>query len=200
MATPDDQNSPSAEKPEIPVDTGDMWMNDDEKLAAAQNEIAALKEQLKDQQLRSLAEQENLRKRNSQEMQSAREFAAKDFAFSLLSVKDTLEMVLKDEQSSTQQIKMGVDMTLKNLQGAFERAKVKEVKAEKAKFDPNLHQAISQIESTEPAGTVLQVFQKGYTMAERVLRPAMVAVAKAPDLDSSQTPNATSTPPVEPQV
>ena len=207
MATPDEQNNPAHEISVDPLDSfkpvppdADPWLNDEQKYAAAQNEIAALKEQLKDQQLRSLAEQENLRKRNSQEMQSAREFAAKDFAFSLLSVKDTLEMVLKDEQSTTQQIKMGVDMTLKNLAGAFERAKVKEVKAEKAKFDPNLHQAISQIESTEPAGTVLQVFQKGYTMAERVLRPAMVAVAKAPDLDSSQTPNATSTPPVEPQV
>ena len=200
MATPDDQNIPNPEKPELAVDMGDMWMSDDEKLAAAQNEIAALKEQLKDQQLRSLAEQENLRKRNAQEMQSAREFAAKDFAFSLLAVKDTLEMVLKDEQSTTQQIKMGVDMTLKNLASAFERAKVKEVKADKVKFDPNLHQAISQIESTEMPGTVLQVFQKGYTMAERVLRPAMVAVAKGTDLDSSQAPDATSAPPVEPQV
>ena len=197
MATPDDQTTPSPETPEIPVDTGDMWLSDDEKLAAAQNEIAALKEQLKDQQLRALAEQENLRKRNSQEMQSAREFAAKDFAFSLLAVKDTLEMVLKDEQSTTQQIKMGVDMTLKNLANAFERAKVKEVKADNAKFDPNLHQAISQIESTETPGTVLQVFQKGYTMAERVLRPAMVAVAKAPDADAAQN---SSTPPVEPQA
>ena len=207
MATPDEQNTPT---PEISVDPLDsfkpvtsddsVWLSDEQKFAAAQNEIAALKEQLKDQQLRSLAEQENLRKRNAQEMQSAREFAAKDFAFSLLSVKDTLEMVLKDEQSTTQQIKMGVDMTLKNLANAFERAKVKEVKAEKAKFDPNLHQAISQIESTEPAGTVLQVFQKGYTIAERVLRPAMVAVAKAPESATADAAQNSSTPPVEPQA
>ena len=146
---PDEQHNPTHEISVDPLDSfkpvppdADPWLNDEQKYAAAQNEIAALKEQLKDQHLRSLAEQENLRKRNSQEMQSAREFAAKDFAFSLLSVKDTLEMVLKDEQSTTQQIKMGVEMTLKNLVGAFERAKVKEVKAEKAKFDPNLHQAI----------------------------------------------------------
>ena len=197
---PDEQNTPV---PEIPVDSvapeGGPWLNDTEKLAAAQNEIAALKEQLKDQQLRGLAEQENIRKRNSQELQLAREFAAKDFALSLLSVKDTLEMVLKDEQSSTDQIKMGVDMTLKNLANAFERAKVKEVKAEKAKFDPNLHQAMSQIESTEPPGTVLQVFQKGYTMAERVLRPAMVAVAKAPDTAAADAVQNSRTPPVEPR-
>ena len=211
---PDEQNTPT---PEISVDPLDsfkpvttedsVWLSDEQKYAAAQNEIAALKEQLKDQQLRSLAEQENLRKRNVQEMQSAREFAAKDFAFSLLSVKDTLEMVLKDEQSTTEQIKMGVDMTLKNLANAFERAKVKEDKADKAKFDPNLHQAISQIESSEAPGTVLQVFQKGYTMADRVLRPAMVAVAKLPET-SAKAPEAavadaaqnSSTPPVEPQA
>ncbi len=200
MATPDEQNTPEISADPLnsfkldPPET-DPWLNDEQKYAAAQNEIAALKEQLKDQQLRSLAEQENLRKRNAQEAQLAREFAAKDFAFSLLAVKDTLEMVLKDEQSNTQQIKMGVEMTLKNLANAFERAKVKEVKAEKAKFDPNVHQAMSQIESTETPGTVLQVFQKGYTMADRVLRPAMVAVAKAPELDSGQTANSTSTPP-----
>ena len=201
---PDEQNTPTADMPvdsPIAEEKGGS-MNDVEKIAAAQNEIASLKEQLKDQQLRALAEQENIRKRNSQELQIARDYAAKDFAFALLSVKDTLEMVLKDEQSTTQQIKMGVDMTLKNLANAFERAKVKEVKAEKAKFDPNLHQAISQIESTEIPGTVLQVFQKGYTMAERVLRPAMVAVAKAPEAASADADAArnSSTPPVEPQA
>ncbi len=200
MATPDEQNTPEISADPLdsfkldPPET-DPWLNDEQKYAAALNEIAALKEQLKDQQLRSLAELENLRKRNAQETQLAREFAAKDFAFSLLAVKDTLEMVLKDEQGTTQQIKMGVEMTLKNLANAFERAKVKEVKAEKAKFDPNVHQAMSQIESTETPGTVLQVFQKGYTMADRVLRPAMVAVAKAPEADSGQAANSTSTSP-----
>jgi molecular chaperone GrpE len=183
---PDEQNTPT---PELPADDASAALAADtiaaanaaaeltieEKLAAAENEIA----QLKDQHLRALAEQENIRKRNQTEIANAREYAARDFAFSMLSVKDTLEMVLKDEQSTTEQIKMGVDMTLKNLVTAFERAKVKEVKAEKAKFDPNFHQAMSQIESEEPAGTVLQVFQKGYQMGERVLRPAMVAVAKA---------------------
>ncbi|WP_395706358.1 nucleotide exchange factor GrpE [Casimicrobium huifangae] len=166
MATPDEQQSTAPEQsadasvaPEAPA-----WASPEEKLAAAENEIAALKEQLKDQQLRNLAEMENLRKRNAQEIGNARDFAAKDFAFSLLAVKDTLEMVLKDQQSTTE-----------------ERAKVKEVKAEKAKFDPNVHQAMTQIESTTDApGTVLQVFQKGYTIADRVLRPAMVAVATAP--------------------
>jgi molecular chaperone GrpE len=184
---PDEQNTPT---PELPPDDASAQiaadaiaaanaaaeMTIEEKLAAAENEIA----QLKDQHLRALAEQENIRKRNQQELVNAREYASRDFAFSMLTVKDTLEMVLKDDKSTTEQIKMGVDMTLKNLVTAFERAKVKEVKAEKAKFDPNLHQAMSQIESPEPAGTVLQVFQKGYMIGERCLRPAMVAVAAAP--------------------
>jgi molecular chaperone GrpE len=187
MAMPDEQNTPT---PDLPPDDASAQMaaeaiaaanaaaemTIEEKLAAAENEIA----QLKDQHLRALAEQENIRKRNQTEIANAREYASRDFAFSMLTVKDTLEMVLKDDKSTTEQIKMGVDMTLKNLVTAFERAKVKEVKAEKAKFDPNLHQAMSQIESTEPAGTVLQVFQKGYMIGERCLRPAMVAVATAP--------------------
>ena len=198
MATPDEQNTPTPDQPlndRPEFDTAAVWLSDEEKLAAAQNEIAALK----DQHLRAVAEQENIRKRNVQEVQSARDYAARDFAFALLAVKDTLEMVLKDEQSTPEQLKMGVDMTLKNMVTAFERAKVKEVKAEKAKFDPNLHQAMTQIESTETPGTVLQVFQKGYTIADRVLRPAMVAVAKAPETATGAAANS-STSPVEPQA
>ncbi len=186
MAQPDEQNTPT---PEMPADDASAKLAEEaiaaanaaaemtieEKLAAAENEIA----QLKDQHLRALAEQENIRKRNQQEIVNARDYAARDFAFSMLAVKDTLEMVLKDDKSTTEQLKMGVDMTLKNLANAFERAKVKEVKSDGAKFDPNVHQAMSQIESEQPAGTVLQVFQKGYMMGERVLRPAMVAVAAA---------------------
>ena len=194
MAMPDEQNTPTPDQPlndRPELDTAAVWLSDEEKLAAAQNEIAALK----DQHLRAVAEQENIRKRNVQEVQSARDYASRDFAFALLAVKDTLEMVLKDEQSTPEQLKMGVDMTLKNMVTAFERAKVKEVKAEKAKFDPNLHQAMTQIESTEAPGIVLQVFQKGYTIGDRVLRPAMVAVAKAPEVAANS-----SAPPVEPQA
>ena len=195
MAMPDEQNTPTPDQPlndKPELDTVAVWLSDEEKLAAAHNEIAALK----DQHLRAVAEQENIRKRNVAEVQSARDYASRDFAFALLAVKDTLEMVLKDEQSTPEQLKMGVDMTLKNMVTAFERAKVKEVKAEKAKFDPNLHQAMTQIESTEPPGTVLQVFQKGYTMGDRVLRQAMVAVAKAPEAPAAHS----STSPVEPKA
>ncbi len=199
MAMPDEQNTPTPDQPlndKPELDTAAVWLSDEEKFAAAQNEIAALK----DQHLRAVAEQENIRKRNVQEVQSARDYASRDFAFALLAVKDTLEMVLKDEQSTPEQLKMGVDMTLKNMVTAFERAKVKEVKAEKAKFDPNLHQAMTQIESaTDAPGTVLQVFQKGYTIGDRVLRPAMVAVAKAPEAATGAAANSSASS-VEPQA
>ncbi len=133
----------------------------------------------KDQYLRALAEQDNIRKRASADIAAARDFAAQRFAGDLLSVKDTLEAVLADQVSTPEQLKMGVDMTLKQLAGAFERNKIKDVNPVGQKFDPNFHQAMSQIESDKPEGTVVQVMQKGYTLADRMLRPAMVIVAKA---------------------
>ncbi len=149
-------------------------------LALAQADASSAK----DQYLRALAEQDNIRKRASVDIASARDFAAKNFAMDLLSVRDTLEAVLADLVSTPEQLKMGVDMTLKQLAGAFERNKVKEVNPVGTKFDPNLHQAMQEIESDQPAGTVTQVMQKGYTLADRLLRPAMVLVAKAKSTDA----------------
>jgi molecular chaperone GrpE len=134
----------------------------------------------KDQYLRALAEQDNIRKRAQVDIQQARDFAAQKFASELLSVKDTLEAVLADQVSTPEQLKMGVDMTLKQLAGAFERNKIKEVNPVAQKFDPNFHQAMSQEPSDQPEGQVLRVMQKGYTLADRMLRPAMVIVAAKP--------------------
>ena len=133
----------------------------------------------KDAHLRALAEQENIRKRAMTDIAQARDFAAKNFAMDLLGVRDTLEAVLADQVSTPEQLKMGVDMTLKQLAGAFERNKVKEINPVGAKFDPNLHQAMQEVESDQVPGTVTKVMQKGYVLADRLLRPAMVLVAKA---------------------
>jgi molecular chaperone GrpE len=138
----------------------------------------------KDAHLRALAEQENIRKRAMTDVAQARDFASKNFAMDLLGVRDTLEAVLADKVSTPEQLKMGVDMTLKQLAGAFERNKVKEVNPVGQKFDPNLHQAMQEVESDQPAGTVTQVMQKGYVLADRLLRPAMVLVAKAKSSDA----------------
>ena len=144
-------------------------------LEAARNEAT----QARDQLLRAMADAENMRRRTQTDIANAHKFAIENFATNLLPVKDTLEMALADGTSSVDQIKMGVDLTLKNLAAAFDKAKIVDVNPQGEKFDPNRHQAMSEVDSDQPAGTVVQVFQKGYMVAERVLRPALVAVAKA---------------------
>lgn len=143
-------------------------------LQAAQAEVA----QLKDAWLRALADAENIRKHARADVANAHKYAIEGFASDLLAVKDTLEMALADKTSSADQIRMGVDLTLKNLATAFEKAKIVESNPLNQKFDPNLHQAVSQVDSNQPPNTVVQVFQKGYRLQDRVLRPAMVAVAR----------------------
>jgi molecular chaperone GrpE len=136
--------------------------------------------QTKDALLRALADAENIRKRSTADVASAHKYAIENFANNLLPVKDTLEMAVADTASSVEQMRMGVDLTLKNLVAAFEKAKISEVNPLGQKFDPTKHQAVSHVESDQPANTVVQVFQKGYVLQDRVLRPAMVAVAKGP--------------------
>ena len=145
------------------------------ELETARNEAT----QNKDALLRALADSENIRRRAQTDIANAHKYAIENFAVNLLPVRDTLEMALLDKASTTEQIKMGVDLTLKNLIAAFDRAKVVEVNPLHQKFDPNRHQAMSEVDADQPAGTVVQVFQKGYLIGDRVLRPAMVAVARA---------------------
>jgi molecular chaperone GrpE len=142
--------------------------------------------QTKDALLRALADSENMRKHARTDIANAHKYAIEGFAINLLPVKDTLEMTLADSASTTEQIKLGVDLTLKNLAAAFEKAKVVELNPLNQKFDPNRHQAVSQIESDLPPNTVVQVFQKGYLLADRVLRPAMVAVARLKGVAAEQ--------------
>lgn len=145
-------------------------------LQTAQAEAA----QLKDAWLRALADAENIRKHARADVANAHKYAIESFANDLLAVKDTLEMALADKASTPEQIRMGVDLTLKNLAAAFEKARIVESNPLHQKFDPNQHQAVSQVDSDRPPNTVVQVFQKGYRLQDRVLRPAMVAVARAP--------------------
>lgn len=168
-----DPNSPLSDAATAPpgeIGTGDLAS----QLEAALAESA----QTKDALLRALADSENMRKHAQVDVANAYKYAIEGFATNLLPVKDTLELVLADNASTTEQIKMGVDLTLKNLAAAFDKAKVTELNPLNQKFDPNRHQAVSQLESDQPANTVVQIFQKGYLLQDRVLRPAMVAVAK----------------------
>jgi molecular chaperone GrpE len=129
--------------------------------------------------LRSRAELDNLRKRNQAELAAAHKFAVEGFAESLLPVSDSLEMALKVDVPSVDNLKEGVQATLRQLSSAFERHKLNRIDPPAGeKFDPNRHQAISMIPSAAvPANHVVSVLQKGFLLNERVLRPAMVTVS-----------------------
>jgi len=128
--------------------------------------------------LRAKAETENVRRRAQEDIAKASKFAIERFAGELLAVKDSLEAGLSTENPSVESLKSGTELTLKQLVAAFERSGLKEVNPLGEKFDPNFHQAISMIESEQEANTVVTVLQKGYLLSERVLRPALVIVAK----------------------
>ena len=148
---------------------------------AMADELATLKAQnvdLADQFLRAKAEAENARRRADDEVSKARKFAVESFAESLLAVADSLEAGLAIQDATPEQIREGADATLKQLTSALARHKVLPIApAAGDKFDPHHHQAISMVPAEQEANTVVAVLQKGYLIAERVLRPALVTVA-----------------------
>ncbi len=150
-------------------------------LAATQAELATLKAksaELADQYLRAKADSENARRRADEEIAKARRFAVEAFAESMLPVVDSLEAGLAIQEASATQIREGALATLKQLQSALERNKVLPVApAAGEKFDPNRHQALSMVPADQEPNTVVAVLQKGYTIAERMMRPALVTVA-----------------------
>ncbi len=150
-------------------------------LAAAQAEVAALQAkvaELQDQYVRGQAEVQNARRRADDEVSKARKFALESFADSLLPVLDSLEAGLAVQTATPEQIREGAEATLRQLKSAMERNKIVAIDpAAGAKFDPAQHQAISVVPAEQEANTVVTVLQKGYLIAERVLRPALVTVA-----------------------
>ena len=151
-----------------------------DSLADAQAELANLKAQnadLADQYLRAQADVQNARRRADDEIAKARKFAVEGFAESLLPVLDSLEAGLAIPNVTLEQIREGSEATLRQLKSALERNKVVEINpAAGTKFDPHHHQAISVVPAEQEANTVVTVLQKGYSIAERVLRPALVTV------------------------
>ena len=128
--------------------------------------------------LRAKAEGENIRRRAQEDISKAHKFAVEKFAGELLAVKDSLEAALAVPEQTVDSFKAGVELTLKQLVSAFEKNALVEVNPAGEKFDPHKHQAIGMVDSEQEANTVVTVLQKGYLIAERVLRPALVMVAK----------------------
>ncbi|HVZ45663.1 MAG TPA: nucleotide exchange factor GrpE [Ramlibacter sp.] len=151
--------------------------------ATIQAELAALRAknvELSDQYLRAQADMQNTRRRAEEEAAKARKFAIESFAESLLPVCDSLEAGLAHENATPEQIREGAEATLRQLRSALERNRVTAIDPSAgSKFDPHQHQAISMVPAEQEPGTVVSVLQKGYTIADRVLRPALVTVAQA---------------------
>jgi molecular chaperone GrpE len=149
-----------------------------------QAQLAALETkhaEMADAYLRAKAEAENTRRRADEEVLKARKFAIEGFADSLLPVKDSLEAAIAIPAATTEQVLEGVHATLRQLAAALERNKVLEINPPVGtKFDPHQHQAISVVPADQEANTVVVVLQKGYLIADRVLRPALVTVAGSP--------------------
>ncbi len=164
-----------------PTPADDQSILDTDPLSLAQAELATLQAksaELADQFLRAKAEAENARRRAEDEISKARKFAVENFAESLLPVSDSLEASLLIKDATPEQIREGAQATLRQLSAALERNKVIAVNPPAGeKFDPHKHQAISMVPADQEANTVVSVLQKGYTIAERVLRPALVTVA-----------------------
>jgi len=179
---PPNENQAAAEAPGIPpADAQAAPATPEEALAAVQADLADLQAknaQLAEQYLRAQADMQNTRRRADEEVAKARKYALESFAESLLPVADSLEAGLAVQDASVQQVREGAEATLRQLRSALERNKVLEINpAVGTKFDPHQHQAISMVPAEQEANTVVSVLQKGYSIAERVLRPALVTVA-----------------------
>ena len=178
---PSEPNQPLTGEPSAEELEAAQAANEFDALTVAQAEVATLQAkntELSDSYLRAKAEAENARRRADDEISKARKFAVESFAESLLPVTDSLEAGLAIKDATPQQIREGAEATLKQLKSALERNRVIEISpAAGAKFDPHQHQAISVVPADQEANTVVTVLQKGYLIADRILRPALVTVA-----------------------
>ncbi|MBA2690486.1 MAG: nucleotide exchange factor GrpE [Burkholderiales bacterium] len=150
-------------------------------LADVENQLQkALDEaaKLKDALLRAVADSDNMRKRAQADVASAHKFALESFSAELLPVKDSLEAALAVENATPESYRNGVELTLKQLANTFGKFNIVEINPAGAKFDPHRHQAIAMVDAEQEANTIVAVVQKGYALNERILRPAMVTVAK----------------------
>jgi molecular chaperone GrpE len=185
---PDDETgqaeAQSAAAPDATSEASELELPAEDRVAALEAELA----DTKDRMLRALAEVENLRRRSARELEEARKYGITGFARELLEVDDNLTRALDsiprhatDEIGFLKTLADGVALTQKTLAACFERHKIAKVTPEIGeKFDHNLHQAMFEVESDQPPGTIAQVLQPGYVIADRLLRPALVGVAKAP--------------------
>ena len=172
--TSEPQSAPAQPGADTPASAEEKTL--DKLLAEAQARI----DEQRDAWMRALAEAENIRKRAQADVAAAYKFAVERFAEDLLPVMDSLEAALAAAGSAPQGLRDGVELTLRQLKIAFQRANLAEiVPAAGERFDPHRHQAMAAVESAAEPNTVVAAVQKGYRLNERIIRPALVTVAKA---------------------
>ena len=155
----------------------------DARLAELEARLTAVTEEaqkLREDWLRAKAETDNVRRRAQEDVAKAHRYGIEGFANELLAVRDSLEASLKVENAPVETYRQGVEITARQLDAAFEKYALKAIDPQGEKFDPHRHQAISQVESPQEPNTVVSVLQKGYLLNDRVLRPALVVVARGP--------------------
>jgi molecular chaperone GrpE len=164
----------------------------EQQLAEAQAQIDELRSQGRDAQLRALADAENARKRFQAEAANAQKFAIERFAESILPVMDSLEAALASKDASPEALREGVSLTLRQLTQALEKARITAIApAPGERFDPHRHQAMAAVPSHSEPNTIVATMQKGYALHDRILRPALVTVAKAVEKQDANPTSAT---------
>lgn len=170
-----DKNSQTPENQAAEPQTPDVMPSMEEMLKQA--ELNA--QEHHDAWLRAKADAENIRRRAQEDVSKAQKFAVERFSNEMLAVMDSLQAGLAVQTATVESFKSGMELTLKQLSSVFEKFNIKEINPVGEKFDAHKHQAIGMVDSDQEANTVVSVMQKGYTLSDRVLRPAMVMVAKA---------------------
>ncbi|HAF43847.1 MAG TPA: nucleotide exchange factor GrpE [Gallionellaceae bacterium] len=165
-------DTPQTEQPVAPAETMPSM---EEMLKAA--ELKA--QEHYDAWMYAKAEGENIRRRAAEDVSKAQKFAVERFSNEMLAVKDSLEAGMAVQTDNIESFKSGMELTLKQLSSVFEKFNIVEINPMGEKLDPHKHQAIGMMDSDQPANTVVTVMQKGYSLNDRILRPALVMVAKA---------------------
>lgn len=179
--TQENPNQPSEQDISVEGSQQDGLESSAPQLNTPEQEIAQLQEKLTEAQdsfLRAKAEGENIRRRAAEDVTKAHKFAIEGFAEHLVPVADSLYAALNAEAVDAKAFKEGLEITLKQLLSAFEKGRMSEINPGVGdKFDPHHHQAIASVPSDQEPNTIVSVLQRGYSLADRVLRPALVTVS-----------------------
>ena len=170
-----EQNDPNPPEPQpAAASTAEVMPSLEESLKEAERKA----QEHYDAWMYAKAEGENIRRRAAEDVGKAQKFAVERFSREMLAVKDSLEAGLAVTTQNVESFKNGMELTLKQLASVFEKFNISEINPVGEKLDPHKHQAIGMVDSDQPVNTVISVMQKGYVLNDRVLRPALVMVAK----------------------